>query len=188
MVTCTLNINTRRRRFWTTQLCPDTDYCGDPCNAAGLKLETPDGATGNQRSFKTDGFVTSLAINILLTDARHPDSTCGRRPGSMGGHWADSFRNNAVTSGGSLGSGSLLRQVPVTSRISDAIQLIKTYATRDLQKLVVYKLANEIEVTTEYVGNNNVKMQVKITGFNGETELVALSGTRSPNEWLWSRS
>lgn len=175
---CLTGTRDRRRTFWATQ--PDacgssSDNCGE-CGRVGLKLECGQGGA----SYSTENYVIGLALNILLTDARKPDSACGYAPGNRGGFWADSFRSDVHT------SGSKLRQIPTTASVRETVSLVKAFAEDDLKKLVSYGVAVSVEVEATYKGNNQIDLGAKIIGQSGEIYRVGVAGQRIKNAWVWS--
>lgn len=177
MVTCTVADADRRRKFWVTQpdACGVDVPCG-PCAKPGLRpIDTDQG-----RTFDTSEYVRGLALNILLTNGRKPDTLCGTTPGTRGGHWSDAFRPGQA-------SGSLLRQAQPTGRVSDQVAEIQALAKRDLEKLILYKVATAVDVTATYAGRNRVHLAVAIMGQDGRSTAVAVTGTRLENSWVWNR-
>lgn len=176
---CVSGSQERRRRFWVTQAnacSPEVTNC-DTCARPGLNLICND---VGQITINTDNYVTGLALNILLTDARKPDDGCGYTPGTRGGFWADSFRVDG------LGSGSKLRQIPVNKSVRDIVSLAKAYAQDDLKKLVAYGVAKSVKVETEYKGSNRVALDITIEGEDGTVSRVGVLGERIKNSWVWS--
>lgn len=175
---CTIASADRRRKFWVTQpdSCGDDQSCGVVCGKPGLKsIQTPQGVT-----FATTDYVRGLAINILLTNGRKPDSSCGTGAGYRGGHWSDAFRTDGQT------SGSLLRQVYPRGRISENIAELQAAAQRDLEKLVVYGVATSVDVSVVYKGRNVAELTATILGQNGQSTKVGVSGVRLENSWVWN--
>lgn len=176
---CLTGSRDRRRVFWATQpnACgSERNECGDDCGRIGLKLECAPGGA----SYSNENYAIGLALNILLTDGRKPDTECGYAPGNRGGFWADSFRRDGQS------SGSLLRTIPATYSVRETVQLVKAYATSDLQKLVTYGVALKVEVDAEYKGGNKIDLTAIITGQTGVVSRVGVSGQRIQNAWVWS--
>jgi phage gp46-like protein len=194
--TCDIPTSGRKRVFWSTQICSvRPDRCGADCATFGLKLEPdlcPDAGCDNTRvdgcavdismlprRITNSDWVRGLALNILMTDARNPDSVCGYPPGQRGGHWSESYRSGVKV-------GSLLRALPRKSSIEQNVQAIKVQAEVDLNKLVTYGVASSVEVTTAYLGGSRYSLNAKIYGSDGITSNVGLSGTRLENAFVWS--
>lgn len=185
----------RRKTFWTTQPCGTRLSCGNECATFGLRFNRADecgAACDNttplgcskpvdqiERTIDTTNSIVSLALNILLTNGRKPDATCGYRPGQRGGHWSDSFRDDGMT------AGSLLRTLPATASIRDSVQLARGYAQADLSKLVTLGYAQSVDVQTAYLGGNAMSLDATIFGQSGLTSNVGITGSRSNNSWLW---
>lgn len=184
---CKLPLAGRRRIFWTTQPCRTAvDACGNECADYGIELECPNGgncveyAPGRGRTVKTTEWVRGLVLNILLTDGRRADTSCGWRPGTRGGHWSDSFRTQPGASGSSI------RYLKSHGRIADAIAELLAFVKHDLHKLVTYGVASSVEVTAEYAGANVAKLAITVFGLNGEATKVGISGERKANAWVWT--
>lgn len=177
-MTCSITVADRRRKFWATKesACGDAPSCNVACGRPGLQPID----TGQGRTFSTDDYVRGLALNILLTNGRKRDTICGTSAGTRGGHWADAFR----TDGGS--SGSLIRQVKPSGRINENVAEIQAAAQRDLDKLVIYQVATSVVVEARYAGRNTVDLTATITGQDGRTTAVAVTGSRLENSWVWN--
>lgn len=186
----------RRKTFWTTQPCGTRISCGNECATFGLRIYRRDDECGIvcdntgepgckapydqiERTIDTTNPVVSLALNILLTNGRKPDATCGYRPGQRGGHWSDSFRDDGMT------AGSLLRTLPATASIRDSIRLARAYAQSDLSKLVTLGYAQSVKVDARYIGGNAMSLDATIYGQSGTTSNVGITGNRSNNSWVW---
>jgi Phage protein GP46. len=171
----------RRRTFWTTKdgACGSEPSCGNECGNPGLKIVC---GAGGGATFETDEYAVGLALNILLTNGRKEDSSCGHVPGTRGGHWADSFRTDGKT------SGSRFRYVKATGRIQETMALLKAYATDDLKKLVDYGVAVSVSVDMKYIGGNVMSLGITIMGVTGRESRVGLIGTRLENSWVWSNN
>lgn len=203
MTLCSVPANSdRRRTFWTTQpgACGSEAGCATDCGTPGLQLTSsscgrlrcqccPDNATDPNcltpgppagRSFVTTDWLRSLVINILLTNAKLPDSRCGYRPGAQGGHWSESFRTDGQKSGSSI------RNLPKSMSIRDSVALVRATLKSDLAKLVKMGVAQSVEVTAEYLGSNLMSATIEIIGPNGIGAKVGLTGDRSANAWAWS--
>lgn len=199
---CALPPGGRRRLFWTTQPAPcgERELCGRPCGNPGLELVPPEdecgtcSCCGNQtgspdcpkpmcekpRTIKNTDWVRSLAINMLLTDARREDRVCGWRPGTMNGHWSESFVEQAQPFGTSL------RYIPTLGSIHETVRLIKTHVQFTLNKLVAYKVATGVDVEVKYLGGGVVSLDAVIYGQSGSSAKVGLTGARLSNAWVWS--
>lgn len=202
MSTCNYASADRRRTFWTTQPCLDTEpgRCGTYCSTeAGLILTTgcaepsmldnvcpatepvcvtiPD--CEKPRTIVTTEWVRGLALNMLLTDGRMPDTKCGVRPGSVGGHWSESF----MTKGKPVGT--QIRRLRATTSVADAKLLVKTYAEATLKKLLDYGVATSVVAEVTYRGANVFGLSIEIYGTGGERATVALSALRSDNSITW---
>lgn len=164
----------RRRRFWTTQpdICGAQQSCGESCANPGLQL------IGS--SFVTDEWVRSLAINILMTDGRKEDIPCGYRPGSQGGHWSESFRQDSQP------IGSTIRDMPNAPSIRQSVALARAKLQNDLARLVNMGLAQSVNVETRYLGGNLMSADITITAPDGTNSRVGLTGARNSNTWAWS--
>lgn len=176
---CNVDISARQRVFWTTQACATGDLCGEKCDDVnGLKIVE---ANGGYATIDNSNYIRSVALNILLTEGRRPDSPCGWRPGTRGGHWSDSYRSTEYAGT----AGSLIATLNAHKSIMDAMAELRALVTYDMQKLVKYGLATSVEVDAEYTGSNVVKLAIKINGFAGEQVSVGASLTRVKNAWAW---
>jgi phage gp46-like protein len=120
-----------------------------------------------------------LVLNILYTDGRKPDTACGFRPGTQGGHWSESFR----TDGQKIGT--LVRNLPKSSSVRDSVALTRATLIADLNKLILMGVAQTINVTTEYLGGNVMAADIDIIAPDGTTARVGLTGKRNANAWVW---
>jgi phage gp46-like protein len=175
----------RRRVFWTSQYCGERESaCGDECANVGLAYVCPDGGEcrtrtpGRARTIRTTDWVRGLVLNILLTDGRRADTSCGWRPGTRGGHWSDGYR---VKPGH---SGSSIRYLSAHGRASDAIAELLAIVKRDMARLIDYGVATAVDVKAEYVKNNRAKLEITVYGRDGETALVGVMGQRASNSWV----
>ena len=192
---CVTPPSSRFRKFWTTQpgVCGRRNACGDECSIPALSIipvascddkmrgchpqigcETPNG-----RTIATNDWVRSLALNILFTDAEKDANECGYSPGNRGGYWADAYRTDGQK------TGSRLRQLKVTGRVRDLVEIARVYAQADLQKMVKYGVALKVEVTARYIGGNEILITATIYG-EKDTARVAVSGNRLSNAWVWN--
>lgn len=178
-----------RRSFWTWQPC-DTglDECGNVCADWGLKYICSDGACdenytpGDKRTVETSKWLRSLIVSILGTNGRLPDTYCGYRPGSRGGHWSDSFHKAEYAAT----AGSLVRTLRPRGTISEAARELKATVEYDLKKLITYNVASKVAVDVK-VGKANVAY-VDITVYGTGTDQkfnVGLNATRLANAWTW---
>lgn len=179
---CVTGSEDRRRVFWTTQAngCgTEEDECGQDCARPGLRLLCGPGNAG--ATIANNDYAIGLALNILLTDGKKPDTRCGYAPGNRGGFWGDSFRED------NLGSGSQIRNVSPRKSIFETMALIKAFAVADLKKLVTYGVAVAVDVDLLYVGDNRLNMTITVTGQAGVQSRVGLTGQRIKNSWVWSK-
>lgn len=196
----------RTRTFWTTQpdACGTGDLCGTECGRPGLSIirthldncgicaccgvnpwqpfgPCPTPREQSPRTIANTDWVRSLALNMLLTDARKADTSCGRRPGSLNGHWSESF----VEDGTKLGTA--LRYIDVSQGgIRDIMVKVKVALTETLQKLVSYGVAAKVDVDVTYAGRGLISAAVDILiVHSGMNSNVALSGSYVSNQWAW---
>lgn len=181
MVQCNGPVTGRRKLFWTTQpdACGTTENCFGECGAPGLVSYIPLGRTDGGRTFRTNDYVRSLALNILLTDGRHEDVPCGYRPGARGGHWSDSFREDGIT------SGTNVRYLKPQKSVSDTVKIIQEYLRNSMQKLVRYGVATSVTVECTYAGGGVIDAVIIIFGTDGLTSRVGITGSRLENSWVW---
>jgi phage gp46-like protein len=172
LANCDIPVAGRRKLFWSTQpdCFPETS-CDKECAGAGLRVE------GGK--IDTSNWVVGLAMNIILTDAKKPDTECGWYPGTRGGHWSDSFRNDG------RGSGSSIRFLKTSCSVGEMAAEVQNALQHDLSKLVVYGVARSIKVTAKYAGKNTVDANVEILGENGQSVRVGVSAQRIKNSWVW---
>jgi phage gp46-like protein len=179
MEECNVPIQGRRKIFWTTQpdACGVVSRCHSDCGSSGLRSFVPQGQKG--RTFANNDYVRGLAINILLTDARKEDRPCGYKPGAIGGHWSDSYRDDRK------GSGTNLRDLPLSYTVSESVKLIQAYMQSALQKLVGYGVAQSVAVAVKYAGSNVFQADIDIVSADGESSRVGITGSRIENSWVW---
>lgn len=168
-----------QRRFWTTKIdaCGDTPSCaaGVSCGVPGLSIiQTDDGVT-----FANDDYIRSLALNMLLTDARRRDTPCGTNPGALNGHWSESFISNGKA------IGSHVRYVKAGTSVRDAVMLIKAEVQDTLGKLVDYDIAVSVQVDATYQGNGLVYLDIQIFGTAADPTRLGLTAQRTENSWAW---
>lgn len=173
----------RRKNFWTTQSCDVFYNCNDECGIFGLVYDGDGGLdpSENPRSIKTNNWLSSLVVNILLTDGRQSETPCGFAPGRRGGHWSDSFRTDGLT------SGSLIRNPSAAKTVQEAALLLEAYAQVALQKLVTLGVALSVKATATYSGKNRIQLGVVITGPASAEERVGLTTTRLTNQRVWNK-
>lgn len=179
-MTCNAGAADRRRIFWTTQ--PDAcgyriNACGEECASPGLSRVERDGGV----TIANTDYVRGLALNILLTQGRLPDSECGVRPGGRGGHWQDVFR------GDGLSCGTLMLNVPAKTSIRESLLLIKSYAEAALNKLVATGVATKVDVAVDYLGGAAAFVRATIYGQGTEVTNVGATVARLQNAWVWGK-
>lgn len=177
---CNAGPQDRRRGFWTTQpnACGTVvDCAGDECGQSGLVLKSE----GGFATFATGDYVRGLALNMLLTNGRKPDTPCGYTPGDRGGHWSDSFRRDGQS------CGTLLRTLPTVGSLRDSVRMVKAFAQVTLERLVTMGVASRVEVEVEYIGGTSVNMRVTIYGQGSEVTTVGVTGERLDNGWVWNQ-
>lgn len=175
---CTVTNDCTRRIFWSTQpdACAGVEVCDTECTRPGLRLLTSTaGAT-----IDTSNYVRGLAINILGTDGAVSETECGVRPGNRGGHWSQIF------AGSNVSFGSRIRFLNVACSITLAPRTIASQLELELQKIVTYGVARSVAVEGTYAGRGVVRLVITITGSDGQSSNVALSGTRLANAWAWN--
>lgn len=198
---CALPMGCERRVFWATQLdaCPPEDNCGTPCAVPGLRLidvrdecaadglgcfdsTCPNDAVDTiGTTIDTANYVEGLALNILLTDARKPDTECGWLPGRRGGHWSESHIGNGAR------IGSRVRFHSGRGSIQEQVNEIEALAQDDLAKLITYGVATKVDVTASYLGRGVVGVDAVIYGPAGaKVGRVGVKGQRAANGWVWS--
>lgn len=169
-----------QRRFWTTHpgACGSAGSCdvNVDCGRPGLSLQRND---ADQSSFETNEWVRSLALNMLLTDGRRRDTRCGHIPGTLNGHWSESFMQNGQP------VGTQVRYVSSSSSVRDAMQLIKAEVLATLQKLIDYGVAVEVEVETTYRGSGSILMDIVIYGTAVDPTRIGVTAQRNNNSWQW---
>lgn len=169
-----------RRKFWTTTLQSCVPYeCGTyTCGRPGLALVENEDKSG--ASFATDDWITSTALNMLLTDARRRDTKCGYAPGTLNGHWSESFIQQQDAE-----IGSHVRYIDPKMSVRDAVLQIKAEVQMTLNRLVKYGIAVEVTVNAKYMGEGRVDMDIEILGSAVDPTRLALSAKRSDNSWAW---
>lgn len=169
-----------RRTFWTTQsdACGITPSCDaeKQCGQPGLSLIQEDAGS----RIATNDWVRSLALNMLLTDARKRDTRCGHLPGTLNGHWSESFMQQS-----GQGVGSHVRYIGASISVRDAMALIKAEVEYTLQKLIDYGIAIEISVTAEYRGISMIHLDIEILGTAVDPTRLGVTAQRNENSWAW---
>lgn len=184
---CSTTLADRRRKFWSTQpdVCGTEDDCGYTCGNPGLAIFAPDPPPGEDdvtkipRTIATNDYVRGLILNILLTSARKPDIPCGYRAGAIGGFWGDSYRTDGQY------SGTMIRYIPTTGSIRDAVSLIRAYAEKDMKKLITYGVATDVTVEATYAGGATVNLDIRVFGRSGDETRVGITAARMANSWVW---
>ena len=177
---CTPEFSERRRRFWTTQpaACGLVRQCGNLCGLPGLTYNDDD---LRGRTIVNDEYVRGLVLNMLMTDGRVPDRPCGRTPNSVGGHWSESF-----DTGPAPGIGTLMLSAETTTSVNETLNLIIAYGQATLARLVARGVAQSVDVTGEYLGGNEFKLDSEIFGLGNNSARVAVTGERLSNGWVWT--
>lgn len=175
MTTCAVTVQDRRNLFWTTQPegCGTDRLCRDDCSVPGLSLAS-DG------TIVSDNWITSLVINMLMTDGREENTACGFAPGSQGGHWSESY-----ITGPAPNVGTLMRTVKPQGSVNQIVTMLKAFAQSTLDKLVERGVAFSVNVEAKYVGNNRFALDVEVFGASNTISRVGLSADRLSNEWIW---
>jgi len=167
----------QRRLFWTThpQACGDYTMCGVVCSIPGLVYEDgPD----DGRTIATDGWLTSLVLNILNTRSR-TDLKCPS-PAAVFGHWSESYRNDGMYIGSTLWNAAEKSYL----RIADNVKAIVAAIRADMSKLIALGIAVGIDVEGTYKAAGRVDVTIKITTTTGSS-LIGLSGTFVSETWVW---
>lgn len=188
----------RRRLFWATKpdACGVDHVCSTECGRPGLSLLPVRDECQHEMlgchddcdstrppigfSYDVSNYAVSLALNIILTDQRNPDTECGHMPGNRGGHWSDSYRKDGAF------SGSRLRYAAINCGVFESVAAVEAFLTDDLQKLITYGVAKEVTVKATYAGNNSVSALVSITDRDYNAHAVGVTGTRSKEGWRWA--
>jgi phage gp46-like protein len=167
----------RRRIFWTThpQACGDYAMCGVICSIPGLVYE--EGADDG-RTIATDGWLTSLVLNILNTRSR-TDVKCPA-PSAVFGHWSESYRDDGLYVGSTLWNAAAKSYV----RIADNVKAIISAIRADMAKLIALGIATGVDVEGTYVAAGRVNVTVTITTTTGPSR-IDLSGSLVSETWVW---
>lgn len=186
----------RRTVFWSTQPnVGQVSSCGVDCGIPGLALidqsnyescvrcqtlgEPTPKVDNPPTTIATSNWVKGLLLNILFTNGRSPDTPCGHRPGSIGGHWSESFSRSGIP------FGNLLHTIPQGYRMQELVKLAAQYVRIAVEKLISYGVSNKVDVESTYVGGGVVVVNVTIYGSDGQSENVGISGSIVDNYWVW---
>lgn len=205
MANCLTPAGSRRRLFWATQpdACGNNEVCGYNCGVPGLSYTSsylydcnggcqccppatidpncPEHAgVVSQTSIATTQWLRGLIINMLMTDGRKPDTRCGYRPGSQGGHWSSSYIETGPTD-----IGTLVRDLPNVGRIQESVNLVVAYAKATLDRLIERGVALSVEVDGLYLGGGKVQLNITVLGRTDGEAKVGISGARVQNGWVW---
>lgn len=196
---CQVPVNSRRRFFWATQpdACGTNEVCGNDCGSPGLGVVqncNPQSCDPTQdpncppvdnttKTFATTEWLRGLIINMLMTDGLLPDTECGYRPGSQGGHWSESYIADAF--GGPTIIGTLMRTPVATRTVQEAINLIVAYAKDTMSRLVARGVAISVDVTGSYIGGGRMKLDILVRGRTDGEARVGLVGQRLAQGWVW---
>lgn len=152
--------------------CAERTCDGVPCGQPDIQLQ--DG------SFRRDNWIRSWVITQLLTQARVDacDLPYGARDNR--GWWADSIRNVNFTSGSKLWSLSWSRSV------NETLTKARLYTEEALQPLLAWNIAETINVTAKYNGQQTIEIQVDVGGpSTGKTRTTLVGVTLPDMSWLW---
>lgn len=165
----------RRRIFWTTvDACGDFVMCGQQCSIPGLKyIDKEEG-----RTIENDQWLRSLILNILNTRAR-TDERCPS-PAAVFGHWSESYRDDRLYIGSRLYNAAAKPYFKIT----DAVKAIGAAIQSDMGKLLVLKIADDVDVKVEYAGGNRVNVVIT-TLVRNVRNVLNLSGTYASDSWVW---
>lgn len=173
----------RRRLFWSSQPgsnCEPVFSCGQICEIPGIALVDVDKAE-NSRTVATNDWLRGLALNMLMTDGRKPNSACGYNPRSLGGHWSESFDQSQ-----GAGIGSLILETQNATSVNETLNLIVAYAQATLDRLIARGVAVRVDVSGEYLGSNRYSVNAEILGLGNNSARVGVTGERLQNGWVWS--
>lgn len=178
-MSCEYPTQARTATFWTTQpdACGDFVNCeGDTCGSIGLSYTAP---RTDPRSIVNTGWLRGLAINMLNTDARKPDTLCGMRPGAIAGHWSESYNANGPK------VGTHLRELTPKGTLREIIQIVKLELQTTLAKLVTYGVAVKVDVEVEYRGNATLSAIMTLHTTSGTSQSIGLTAKKAGNKWAW---
>jgi hypothetical protein len=167
----------RRRIFWTTvDSCGSYVQCGEECSLPGLRyINQPEGRTIES---DRDQWLRSLILNILNTRARTA-APCPT-PMAVFGHWSESYRDDKLYVGSRLYETA---EKPY-NKITDAVKAIGAAIRADMGKLLILKLAENVEVEVTYKGGNRVDVVIA-TVVRNVRHVLNLSGTYASDSWVW---
>lgn len=181
------NALTRRRLFWSTQPdgCRTLPSCGADCAVPGIVWDETDPVAGADdqrpfRSFSTDDWIRGYVLNLLMTQGRRVDTSCGYNPRGAGGHWSSSFIDD-----GPSDIGTLMFDVDNTQDVNSTLNLIVAFAQSTLDRMVERGVAVRVEVTGEYSGSNRFTIFAEVYGLGNQSARVNLTGERLSNGWVW---
>ena len=163
-----------RRNLWTTRpdACGSTRSCEALCGIPGLSL--------NGASLSTDGWIISTLLNMLMTDAKKPDSACGSNPNGRGGHWSESYITN-----GPKAIGSQICNIGTAGRVEELRAMLDAHAKEAASRLENRGVATKVEVETEYVGDGRFRLNIIIQGSLSNPSSVGVTAQRVENGWAW---
>lgn len=168
MPNCLIPSNLLRRRFWTY------DSSTLQCFNVHIPIKHLDGAA----FLGTDNYLKTLVLNILFTEAEHLPAVCGLTPGNRGGHWSTTFTEVDVGTNLNLETFKLSSKQYVTA-ITNIMQ-------NSLQKLIDYKVANSVDVSSIITHCNKITMQINIIGIkNDEHRILLTNNDVTKNMWVW---
>lgn len=165
-----------RRIFWTTMdSCGRYSLCGEECVIPGLQyIDKTEG-----RTISNDDWLRSLVLNILNTRAR-TDLRCPAPAGTYG-HWSESYRDDGLYIGSRLWNAAEKNY----SRVLDGVKAIGAAIRSDVGKLVILKLADDVEVDVVYKGRSRVDVTITILS-RTVRRTVNLAGTYTSDSWVWN--
>jgi hypothetical protein len=166
----------RRRIFWTTlDSCGRYNLCDKECSIPGLQyIDTPEG-----RTIANTEWLRSLVLNILNTRARS-DLDCPTPAGTYG-HWSESYRDDRLYIGTRVYNAAEKSYI----RILDGVKAIGAAIRSDVGKLIILKLADDIEVDVVYRGQSRVDVEITIKS-QSVYQTLSLVGSYSSDAWIWN--
>ena len=105
-------------------------------------IDKPEG-----RTIANDDWIRSLVLNILNTRAR-TDLKCSSPAGTYG-HWSESYRDDGLYIGTHLITCNMSNLNP---ELVDGVKAIGAAIRSDVGKLVILKIADDIDVDVVYQG------------------------------------
>lgn len=175
----------RRRRFWATQTdaCgQDVDGCQNTCGRPGLSfLDTAEG-----RTIETSGYINGLVMNMLMTDGKQLDRTCGYAPGAQGGHWSESYIEVGQATAGASDIGTLIRSIAPSGSIDEIRSILQAHAEATLARLITRGVALRVDTSVTYQGDGIFAVDVEIFGIDNTLARVGLSAARLEQGWIWA--